>query len=73
MTANQLKKVQNERPFRPFTIFLSDQRSFAIEHPEFLWILPGDRTIGIADKDGAAQLIDLIHVTGLGIEQEHST
>jgi len=65
MTADQLKKAQEQAPFKSFTVYLSDQRRFEIPHPDFLWVLPGGRTIANADENGAAELIELVHVTSL--------
>ncbi len=72
MTAEQIRKAREKAPFKPFTIFLSDQRRFEIPHPDFLWVMPGGRTIGIADESGAAEIVDLVHVTSVklnGVEE----
>ena len=68
MIAEQVKKAKEEAPFKPFRLFLSDQRSFLIQHPDFLWIIPGGRTIAVADSAGAVELIDLLHVSSLQID-----
>lgn len=68
MTADQVKKAREQAPFNPFTIYLSDQRRFEVPHPDFLWILPRGRTIAIADENGAAEIIDLVHVTSLELK-----
>ena len=65
MTAEQVRRAREKAPFKPFTIHLSDQRRFEIPHPDFLWVMPGGRTIGIADENGAAEIVDLMHVTSL--------
>jgi hypothetical protein len=65
MTAEQVKKAREMAPFQPFTIYLSDQRRFEIPDQDFVWIVPGGRTIGIADEDGAVEIVDLVHVTSL--------
>jgi hypothetical protein len=65
MTAEQLRRAREQAPFKPFTIYLSDQRRFEIPHQDFLWVMPNGRTIGIADENGAAEIIDLVHVTSL--------
>jgi hypothetical protein len=44
---------------------LSDQRRFEIPHQDFVWIVPGGRTIGIADEHGTVEIVDLVHVTSL--------
>lgn len=68
MTTEQVRKAREKAPFRPFTVFLSDQRQFQIPHPDFLWVMPGGKTIAIADESGAAEIIDLIHVTSLKLD-----
>ncbi len=65
MTAEQVRKAREKAPFKPFTIYLSDQRRFEIPHQDFVWIVPGGRTIGIADEAGAVEIVDLVHVTTL--------
>jgi hypothetical protein len=65
MTAEQVKKAREQAPFKPFSIFLSDQRHFHIPHQDFVWIVPGGRTIGISDEVGAVEIVDLVHVTSL--------
>jgi hypothetical protein len=63
--AEQVKKARENAPFRPFTVCLSDQRKFDIRHPDFVWVIPGGRLIGIADQSGSAELVDLVHITNL--------
>ena len=70
MRAEDIKKVREEAPFKPFTVFLSDQRRFEIRHPDFIWVVPGGRTIGIADQNGLVDWIDVVHVTGIKREGE---
>ena len=65
MTAEQVRKAREQAPFKAFMIYLSDQRRFEIPHPDFLWVMPGGRTIGIADENGAAEIVDLVHVRSL--------
>ena len=65
MTAEQVKQAREQAPFKPFTLFLSDQRRFEVKHPDFLWVMPGGRNIAIAHDNGAAEIIDLLHVTSL--------
>ena len=65
MTAEQVREARKKAPFKAFTIYLSDQRRFDIPHPDFVWVMPGGRTIGVAHENGAAVIIDLLHVTSL--------
>ena len=73
MTAEQVKKAREKAPFKPFTIYLSDQRRFQIPHQDFMWVVPGGRTIGIADQSGAVEIIDLIDVTSLKLNGGEET
>ncbi len=65
MTAEQIRKAREHAPFRPFTLFLSDQRHFEVRHPDFLWLVPEGRLTAFTDEVGAVELIDLVHVTSL--------
>ena len=67
MTAEQIKKARENAPFKPFTIYLSDQRRFEVPHQDFVWIVPGGRIIGIADEHGAVEIVDLVHITSLKV------
>jgi hypothetical protein len=42
-----------------------DQRRFEILHPDFVWVRRGGRTFGIAHPNGAAEIVDLVHLTSL--------
>lgn len=65
VNADQHKKAREQATFRPFTLFLSGQRRFEIRHPDFLWVVPGDRVVAVSDEKGIVELIDLLHVTSL--------
>jgi hypothetical protein len=65
MTVEQLKKMHQARPFRPFEINLVDGRSIAVDHPELLAITTSGRTIGVAVDPDAIEIIDLLLVTSL--------
>ena len=65
VTAEQVREAREKAPFKPFTIYLSDQRRFEIPHPDFVWVMPGERTLGIAHPNGAAEIVDLVHISSL--------
>ena len=73
VTAEQLRKAREGAPFKPFTIYLSDQRRFQIPHQDFVWIVPGGRTIGIADEGGAVEIVDLVHITSIKLNGGEET
>ena len=65
MTLEQLRKMHQARPFKPFDIHMGDGRSVAVDHPEVLAIIPPGRTIGVGLADGAIEVIDMLLVTSL--------
>ena len=65
MTVDQLKKLHQQRPFRPFRIHLADGRSFEVTHPELLAQSIGGRAISLATSVDAFEHIDLLLVTSL--------
>ena len=73
MTAEQVRKARSRAPFKPFTICLSDQRRFQIPHQDFVWIVPGGRTIGISDEVGAVEIVDLVHITSIKLNGGEET
>jgi hypothetical protein len=65
MTIEQVRKLHQARPFRPFEIHMGDGRSVPVPHPEVLAIIPPGRTIVVGLADGTAEIIDLLLVTSL--------
>jgi hypothetical protein len=66
MTIEELRKVHQASPFRPFTIYLADQRSFFIPHRDFLSHSPGTgRTVIVYDNNGSFDILDLLLVTDI--------
>jgi hypothetical protein len=67
MTIDQIRRAVTARPFRPFTIHMSDQRTFEVRHPELLVRVPRmERTIILAfPEEEAFEIIDLLHVSSL--------
>jgi hypothetical protein len=65
MTVEQLKKVHQAAPFRPFTIHMGDGRSFRVDHPEFLSRSQSGRTIVVHQPDESFRVLDMLLVTEL--------
>ena len=65
VTVNQIRKALETRPFKPFVLLITGGREYCVPHPEFLMITPPGRTIVVADRDGAVEIIDLILVESL--------
>ncbi len=67
MTAEQLRKVHRTQPFRPFTLKLADGNKLHVPHPEFMWLLPGGRTVHVATGDDSFEIVDLLLVASLEV------
>lgn len=66
MTVEQVRKLHQAHPYKPFAFRLGDGRSFAVRHPEMLAILGSGRTVLVATGDEDWEIIDLLLVTSLG-------
>lgn len=58
MSPNELKRLLDSRPFKPFTVFLPQGIEFEVPHREFAWLTPTGRTLimGKANEDGVDML-----------------
>lgn len=68
MTAKELRSLREASPFRPFTIYLTDGRSFPIPHRDFVSQSPEGRTIIVYHTDGGLSILDLYLVTELKVQ-----
>ena len=60
MTIEELRRVHETPPFRPFTLRLADGSRLKVPHPEFLWVHPRRRTAIVATSDEAFEIVDLL-------------
>ena len=67
MTAEDLLKAHQGRPFQAFTLHLADGRRIRVPHPEFLAMRPKARTCSVALPDGTHVVIDVMLVTSITI------
>ena len=65
MTIEQLRRMHQARPFRPFRVYMADGRHLDVAHPEFLAHTPAGRTVTIARPDESFEVLDLLRVTSL--------
>lgn len=71
ITAEDIRKIQRQEPFTPFTIYMSDGRQFEIKHPEFLMVFRNNVVIGVPNKDNEiperSEICSILHITGLNM------
>ncbi len=65
MTVEQVRKVYEAQPFRPFRLHLADGRELQVLSREFLAFSPSGRTIFIYHPDESFDIVDLLLVTDL--------
>jgi hypothetical protein len=62
MTTEQLDVSRKAKPFRPFTLHLTDGTKHEVSHPELTWRTPGGRTIFVNLGGEKIAIIDLLLV-----------
>ncbi len=67
MTVEQIRRVHQARPFRPFTLKLADGSKVRVPHQESMWIHPSGRTIYVALTGDDFQIIDLLLVAAIEV------
>lgn len=65
MTIEELRKVYQAQPFRPFVLHLADGRTFKIPHREFVAHSPKGRTLIVFGEGDDFDILDLLLVTGI--------
>jgi hypothetical protein len=68
MTIEQVKRLYNEVPFKPFIIHMADGRQIPVKHREFMATAPSGRTIVVYQPDDSFNIIDLLLVTSLEVK-----
>ena len=65
MTIQEIQRLREVKPFRPFRILTADGRSYDVMQPEYLAQTPSGRTIMIGLPDESSVRLDLLLVTGV--------
>ena len=68
MTIDGLANAARKKPFRPFSIFMSDGRKFEIAHPEMIATESIGRTVVIYSSQ-QQHLLDLLHITDIVMQR----
>ncbi|MCA1660482.1 MAG: hypothetical protein LC642_08125 [Verrucomicrobiaceae bacterium] len=66
MVVDEFVELCEAAPFRSFEVFLSDGRSFAVNHPDFIAVDGGAETATIYDeKSNFADVIDIFAIVSV--------
>ncbi len=68
MIRDQIKKLLDSRPFRPFTICMTDGHEVVVKHPEFFMFSPGGSTAIAYVSDEAAEVLHIVQITRVRFE-----
>ncbi len=68
MAPDQVRKVLQAVPFRPFTVEIGGQRRVPVKHTDYAQLSPAGRTLVVfSDDDDAADIIDVFLITSLSL------
>jgi hypothetical protein len=70
VTIDQVRRLYDAQPFRPFTMRLADGREFAVRHREFVALAPSGRTLILYQPDVSFGIVDMVFVAHLEIKSE---
>jgi hypothetical protein len=65
MTIQEIHRLREEKPFRPFRILTADGKSYDVLHPECLGQSPSGRLIMIGLPDDSTVTLDLLLVAAI--------
>ena len=67
MTAEEVLRLQNATPFRPYDVLLSDGRALEIKHPDFLSVSEDEQLIRFYELPDGLEIVDLLLVVSLRV------
>lgn len=67
MTIQQLKRVHEASPFRPFTLHMADGRTLRVPHRDFLSHSPSGRTVIVYGADDDFSILDVLMITEIEV------
>jgi hypothetical protein len=68
MTREDVHKTLQARPFRKFSLRLTDGSLIPVPHPEFILLTQGGRTAVVSTEGESFRILDLALVTAIEVE-----
>ena len=65
MSVDEVRRLYQANPFRPFVLHLADGREIPVVHRDFIMASPNGRTVIVYQPDSSFNIIDLRLVTAL--------
>ncbi len=60
MHADTIKDILHAQPFHPFTLRTVSGEDYLVEHPDFVWLTRGGRTIYISLPGGEGERVRIV-------------
>lgn len=60
MHAETLTEILHAQPFHPFTVHTVSGETYLVDHPDFVWLPRGGRTVYISLPGGAGERVRLV-------------
>ena len=74
MHADAIKQLLHASPFRPFTVYLASEKSFAVPHQDFALLTPKGRTLVVSQIDKeAVDLLDVALIARVEVQEKTAT
>jgi hypothetical protein len=65
MSIDRLNELLTAMPFEPFDLIMANGERLHVPHQDFLWVIPGKRSVGVAVREGVVRLVNWQLVAGL--------
>ena len=65
MTPEEIRKLSEATPFRPFRVHTANGKSIDVPHPDFMHLSPTGCRLIVDDVDDSFEIIDVLLVTSL--------
>lgn len=71
MTTDEVRCAIKAQPFRPFVLRTTSGQEYLVEHPEFVALSKGGRTIAVfSTRENAFEIVDLLLVESIRVGPE---
>jgi hypothetical protein len=68
--ADEIRRLLQASPFRPFTVFLPGEEAFAVPHQDFALLTPKGRTLIVAQNEkDAVDLLDVALIARVEVQE----
>ena len=70
MLLDEIRSLIQARPFRPFTVHVSDGSEVLVHHHDYAWVLPSGFQLFVETKEGRVRIINVSQITQLSYPSE---